>query len=213
MKGAHVSARPDVARRPAAARPTTWFAFAVIVTVALVAVPFGARRAREVTSASAAPAPPSSSADPVTETGAVPDRWAPYTAPDGTFEVLGPDMPETVWIDSSFGPAHVAKFENGAMTVAWTDGRVPGATQDAALLQEEVSRVLEPVLGLVADEEEELSDLGHPGFGLALTTQGTIFRIRIFAANGRLYEIIAQTPAGTEEARQAERLVDSFTLR
>ena len=56
-----------------------------------------------------------------------------------------------------------------------------------------------PLVGRVADEEVDLVDEGHPGFGLLLTVGGTSYDARLFAANGGLFQVVGQAPAGSPQ--------------
>jgi hypothetical protein len=205
VRTASAPPRPDASRPSAGARPRTWFGFAIAIGLVTAAIPFGIGLANRASHA--APAPATTSED-----ATVPDSWRRFTPADASFSVFAPDAGDATTVPSDVGPTHVVRFDEGAMSVAWT-GRLPVSEDDAALLASDVSRLLEPLVGKVADAEEQLTDLGHPGFGLGLTLDGVAYRVRVFAAGGRLYEVLGKGPVGSEDAREAARFVESFSLR
>ena len=207
--GKHVASGSDVPYRPLSTRPSTWFAIAFLVAGVGVAIPFGVHAARSAVK----PTPRATAAAPAGSTPVLPPGWQSFVAPDGSFDLIGPADATTSAVQTVFGAAHVAKFSGGALTVAWTDRSVSRGVPDPQLLTQEVSRIVQPIVGRTADQEEQLSDGGHPGYGLVFTVQGTEYRIRVFAARGRLYEITSVTQAGSIASKDAQRFVDSFELR
>ena len=101
------------------------------------------------------------------------------------------------------GPAHQADFASGAYTVTWLD--VPLGVTDTEALQQGKVGLLRPLVGRVADEEVDLTDEGYPGFGLTITVEGTTYVVRLFAASGRLFQVVGSAPAGSSGVADAGR--------
>ena len=108
------------------------------------------------------------------------------------------------------GPAHRAAFAGGAYSVTWLD--VPFGVSDAEALQQGKVGLLRPLVGRVADEEMDLEADGYPGFGLTITAEGTTYNVRLFAAAGRLFQVVGSAPAGSTGVADATAFVDSFQL-
>ncbi len=175
-----------------------WLTFAIAIGVAVAALPFGIRAARTRATGSPAPQP------------AVHEGWTTYSPPDGAFDVVGPAAVHVSPIQTGIGPAHSAEFGDGTMSVTWTDTAFAGTDQEA--LQAGKIGLLRPLVGRLADEEVDLEDAGHPGFGLVITANGTTYTVRLFAADGRLFQVVGQGPADSEAAATAADFVASFQL-
>lgn len=175
-----------------------WLSFAVAIVAALALVPLGISRSRDA------------AASPSTSVPAGPSGWTTFTPSDHAFQVLGPAGAQTSILNTSMGPAHQATFASGAYTVTWLD--VPLGVTDTEALQQGKVGLLRPLVGRVADEEVDLSDSGYPGFGLTITVDGTTYNVRLFAAAGRLFQVVGSAPAGSSGAQDAAKFVDSFEL-
>lgn len=138
-----------------------------------------------------------------------PAGWQAFTAPDGAFEVVGPTAPSITGITTELGAAHEARFADG-LRVVWSDAPVSTAP-DQKILSDLVARSIRPLVGLVADEEADLVDAGHPGFGISVTSEGTHYAMRAFVAGGRFFEVMGIAPEGTTST-DAEAFVHSFIL-
>lgn len=178
-----------------------WLTFALAISAALVVVPIGVARSRANAAHGASPEP---------STSAVPSGWAPYSPDDGSFQVTGPSGVQTSALTTGIGPAHRAEFGDGTLSVTWLNAPVAGT--DAQALEAGKASLLRPLVGRLADEEVDLLDAGHPGFGLLITIEGTSYDVRLFAADGRLYQVVGQAPAGSPQVDDAVRFVDSFQL-
>jgi len=176
-----------------------WLTFALAIAAALIVVPIGVARSRTPA------APPSSQSS-----AALPAGWAAYTAPDGSFQVTGPTQVRSSALTTGIGPARRAEFGDGTLSVTWLNAPVAGTDADA--LAAGKASLLRPLVGRVADEEVDLVDDGHPGFGLLITIEGTSYDVRLFASNGRLFQVVGQAPAGSPQVDDAIRFVDSFHL-
>ena len=124
--------------------------------------------------------------------------------------MLGPAGAQTSILNTSMGPAHQADFASGAYTVTWLD--VPLGVTDTEALQQGKVGLLRPLVGRVADEEVDLTDNGYPGFGLTITVDGTTYDVRLFAASGRLFQVVGSAPAGSSSVQDATAFVESFQL-
>jgi hypothetical protein len=196
-----VRTRPETAANvpPMRGSRRLWITFAFLIGMAVVAIPIGVARSRS------AAARPSASAAP-SHAG-----WAPYSPTDASFQVLGPAGAQTSVLSTGIGPAHRATFAGGSYSVTWLDAPVQGTDEEA--LQAGKESLLRPLVGRVADEEVDLVDAGHPGFGLLVTINGTSYDVRLFAANGRLFQVVGSAPSGSTEMSSAIDFVDSFELR
>jgi hypothetical protein len=177
-----------------------WMAFAFVIALALIAIPLGVARSR---SASASTATGASGAP-------APAGWSPYTAIDGTFAVTAPADARSSVVTTGIGPARRVQFGDGTLSVTWLATPTQGTDQEA--LQTGKASLLRPLVGRTADEEVDLVDDGHPGFGLLITLNGTSYDVRLFASNGRLFQVVGSAPAGTPQVDDAIRFVDSFHL-
>jgi hypothetical protein len=150
---------------------------------------------------------------PAPEPGGVtpphPVGWERFLAPDGTFEVIGPATPAVSEISTELGAAHEALFSDG-LRVVWSDAPVSHAP-DRRILSDVWSRSIRPLVGLTADEEADLVDAGHPGFGISVTSDGRHLAMRVFVAGGRFFEVVGIGP-GRGEDSDAETFVRSFLL-
>jgi hypothetical protein len=174
-----------------------WFIFAVAIVAAMALIPFEVSRAHTAASPSAG-AP----------TG--PHGWTAFSPSDHAFQVVAPAGAQTSILNTSMGPAHQADFASGAYTVTWLD--VPLGVTDTEALQRGKAGLLRPLIGRVADEEDDLTDNGHPGFGLIITVDGTTYDVRLFAASGRLFQVVGSAPAGSSSVQDAAAFVESFQL-
>jgi hypothetical protein len=177
-----------------------WLTFGVAIAVALIALPVGIARSR----ANATPTAATTAA--VTPTG-----WAPYIPDDGSFQVGAPGDAHTSTLSTGIGSARRVEFHGGALSVTWL--AAPSDGSDAEALRAGEESLLRPLVGRVADEEVDLVDDGHPGFGLLITIAGTSYDVRLFAADGRLFQVVGQAPAGSPQMGDAIAFVDSFQLR
>jgi len=177
-----------------------WLTFALAIAAALIVVPIGVARSRANASTRASPGP-SVAATP---------GWRTYTPDDGSFQVTGPEQVHSSTLTTGIGPARRVEFGDGTLSVTWLDA--PGFGSDAQALEAGKSSLLRPLVGRMADEEVDLLDNGHPGFGLLITIEGTSYDVRLFAANGRLFQVVGQAPAGSPQVADAIRFVDSFEL-
>lgn len=178
-----------------------WLTFAVAIAAALVVIPLGAARSRG-NAAGGASARPSAAV--------IPAGWAVYSAVDGSFQLTGPSGVRVSGLTTGIGPAQRAEFGDGTLSVTWLNAPVAGS--DAQALEAGKASLLRPLVGRLADEEVDLLDAGHPGFGLLITIEGTSYDVRLFAANGRLFQVVGQAPAGSPQVDDAVRFVDSFQL-
>ena len=176
-------------------------AFALAIAVALTAIPLGVARSR-----SAAATTWTGATSPVPPTG-----WSTYTSIDGTFEVVAPSDVRSSVVTTGIGPARHVEFEGGSLSVTWLATTTHGNRHEAALQAGKTS-LLRPLVGRTADEEVDLVDQGHPGFGLLITLNGTSYDVRLFASNGRLFQVVGAAPAAFAEVDDAIRFVDSFHL-
>ena len=179
-----------------------WLTFSVAIVAALALVPLGVARSKAAAALSS-----TSAAAP---TGATPSDWATFAPTDQAFQVVGPAAVQTSVLNTSMGPAHKADFAGGAYTVTWLD--VPLGLSDAEALQQGKVGLLRPLVGHVADEEVDLEDGGYPGFGLTITVGNTTYDVRLFAAAGRLFQVVGTAPAGSSQVPDATAFVDSFQL-
>ena len=178
-----------------------WLTFALAVAAALIVLPTGISRSRANAAGSSGQTQPQSS---------VPAGWSTYAPDDGTFSVIAPTTVHSSTLTTGIGPARRAEFGDGSLSVTWLNA--PSAGSDQQALQEGEASLLQPLVGRMADEEVQLVDEGHPGFGLLITLQGTSYDVRLFAANGRLFQVVGQAPAGSPQVDDAIRFVDSFHL-
>jgi hypothetical protein len=176
-----------------------WLTFAVAIAAALVALPLGIARSRANASSTTAAASP---------TG--PAGWARYSPDDNSFQVQAPGDADASTLTTGIGPARRVEFDSGSLAVTWL--AAPSGASDTEALQAGEESLLRPLVGRVADEEVDLVDDGHPGFGLLLTIGGTSYDVRLFAANGRLFQVVGQAPAGSSQMDDAVAFVDSFQL-
>jgi hypothetical protein len=176
-----------------------WLTFALAVAAALVLLPLGIARSRANASPAATQAP-----------SAVRAGWTTYTPQDGSFQVLAPSAARLSTLSTGIGPARRVEFGDGSMSVTWLTA--PIGSSDASALQAGKESLLRPLVGRLADEEVDLVDDGHPGFGLLITIEGTSYDVRLFAANGRLFQVVGQAPAGSPQVADATAFVDSFRL-
>jgi hypothetical protein len=176
-----------------------WLTFAVAIAAGLIALPIGIARSRANASPAAATASP-----------AGPAGWAPYTPDDGSFQVEAPGDAHASTLTTGIGPARRVEFGGGSLAVTWLTA--PSGSSDAEALRAGEESLLRPLVGRVADEEVDLVDEGHPGFGLLLTIGGTSYDVRLFAANGRLFQVVGQAPAGSAQMGDAIAFVESFQL-
>jgi len=170
--------------------------------VALIAIPLGIARSRN-----AAVADGSGPSGPST---APPPGGSPYTALDGTFQVVAPAGARASVVTTGIGPARRVEFGDGSLSVTWLAS--PARGSDEASLQAGKASLLRPLAGRTADEEVDLEDAGHPGFGLLITLNGTSYDVRLFASDGRLFQVVGSAPAGSAQVDDAIRFVDSFHL-
>ena len=180
-----------------------WLTFSVAIAVALALIPLGVARSR---SANAANDPTTSATSP----GTTPTDWTTFTPTDQAFQVVGPTGAKTSVLTTSMGPADRAEFSGGAYSVTWLD--MPLGVSDAEALQQGMVGLLRPLVGRVADEEVDLEDAGYPGFGLTITVENTTYDVRLFAAAGRLFQVVGSAPAGSATIAEASSFVDSFEL-
>jgi hypothetical protein len=176
-----------------------WLTFALAIAAALIVIPSGVARSRSQASTGASTAP-----------STTPDGWKPYTSDDGSFRVTAPSDVRPSTLTTGIGPARRAEFGDGTLSVTWLDAPLAGT--DSQALQAGKASLLRPLVGRTADEEVDLVDDGHPGFGLLITIEGTSYDVRLFAANGRLFQVVGQAPAGSPQVDDAIRFVDSFQL-
>ena len=178
-----------------------WLSFSVAIVIALAVIPLGVARSRSAAAVSGAPAP-----------APVPSQagWVPFIPSDQAFQVLGPAGARTSVLTTSMGPAHRTDFAAGAYSVTWLD--VPVGMSDTEALQQGKVGLLRPLVGRVADEEMDLEAGGYPGFGLTITVEGTTYDVRLFAAAGRLFQVVGSAPAGSSTVGDATAFVDSFQL-
>jgi hypothetical protein len=181
-----------------------WLTFALAIALALILLPLGIARSR----ANAAPHP-SASAN-ASSSSQTPVGWTAYTPDDGSFQVTGPSTVHASTLTTGIGPARRAEFGDGSMSVTWLATPAAGSDREALLAGK--SSLLRPLVGRLADEEVDLVDAGHPGFGLLITIEGTSYDVRLFAANGRLFQVVGQAPAGSSAMANAIAFVDSFQL-
>ena len=174
-----------------------WLSFAVVVVAAMALIPLGISRSRTAAS-------PSASAR------TVPPGWTAFSPSDRAFQVVGPAGAQTSILNTSMGPAHQADFASGAFTVTWLD--VPLGVTDTQALQQGKAGLLRPLVGRVADEEADLTDNGYPGFGLTITVDGTTYDVRLFAASGRLFQVVGSASVGSSSVQDARAFVESFQL-
>ncbi len=155
---------------------------------------------------------------PTTSTSSVPEGWARYRGPDGTFAVVGPQGPSLTAVDSEIGPAHEVQFaapQGQVMGLEWVDvapAAVAGRSEDDLLRAWANGLVAD--LGGVLDEQDLLRAGEHPGVGLRLESGGRWVYVRVFTSGARLYEVAAVVPTSAPAADRTagERFVDSFEL-
>src|SRR5215213_1642395 len=137
-----------------------WLTFALAIAAALIVVPIGVARSRANASTRASPGPSVAAATP---------GWRTYTPDDGSFQVTGPEQVHSSTLTTGIGPARRVEFGDGTLSVTWLDA--PGFGSDAQALEAGKSSLLRPLVGRMADEEVDLLDNGHPGFGLLITIE------------------------------------------
>jgi hypothetical protein len=178
-----------------------WLTFALAIAAALIVVPIGVARSRANASTGASPGP---------SVAAAAQGWAAYTSDDGSFQVTGPAQVHPSTLTTGIGPARRVEFGDGTLSVTWLNAS--GFGSDAQALEAGKTSLLRPLVGRMADEEVDLLDNGHPGFGLLITIESTSYDVRLFAANGRLFQAVGQAPAGSPQVADAISFVDSFEL-
>jgi len=175
-----------------------WLTFSVAIVAAMIALPIGIARSRSDTTPAAAASP------------AAPVGWAPFTPDDGSFQIDAPGDARTSSLTTGIGLAQRVEFDGGSLSVTWL--AAPSAASDAEALRAGEESLLRPLVGRVADEEVDLVDDGHVAEALGQAVGGTSYDVRLFAANGRLFQVVGQAPAGSPQMADAVAFVDSFQL-
>jgi hypothetical protein len=187
-------------RRPP---PRRWPWFALAGTIAcLLVVGWFARPG---------PAAPASARD-------LPQGWARYLAPDGSFAVVGPSAPSTRAVPSQIGSEHEVRFDapqDQVLGLEWVDvtPALVAGSNESDLLSAWSNNIVSD-LGGVLDEQDVLRAGAHPGVGLRLESGGRWVYVRVFTSGTRLYEIasVVPTSAAAADRTAGERFVDSFEL-
>ncbi len=182
-----------------------WLWFAVGVAVAVAVIPIGVARSRN---AAVLGGDASSSAH--ASATAPPAGWVPYTPADRSFTVTGPDGARASVLNTSMGPANQTRFGDGSYSVTWL--RTAVGVSDSQALQQAKIGLLRPLVGRLADEEVDLEDNGHPGFGLVITVENTTYDVRLFAAEGKVFQVVGAAAAASTQLADAAAFVGSFQL-
>jgi len=144
-----------------------------------------------------------------------PTGWVQYRPPDRAFTVVAPADPTLSSEDTSIGPEHTVRFaapQDQTYGIEWIDvaADAAGGRTDAELIDAWANALVQRVGG-VLEEQDQLRAASHPGVGLRLEAGGHAYYLRIFAADGRLYEVAAVVPTSVG-AEEAAAFVDSFRL-